>query len=299
MDVGITGSSGLIGTALQTALRASGHRAVPIVRRVAAPGQISWDPAAGTIDTAALEGIDAVVHLAGAGIGDHRWTDDYKREVLDSRVKGTTTLATALASAATKPAVLVSGSAIGWYGDRGSEELTEASDPGTGFLADVCRRWEESTQAAEAAGIRTVHVRTGIVLSPAGGALRKQLPLFRFGLGGKFGKGDQWQSWISIDDEVGAILHLLGADVRGAVNLTAPNPVTNAEFTKVLGSVLKRPTLLPIPKLGPSLVLGGELAENLLYTGQRVLPARLLESGYRFVHPTLETALRQLLGRAA
>jgi len=192
--------------------------------------------------------------------------------------------------------VLLSGSAIGVYGDRGDEELDEQSAPGTGFLADVCVAWEAAAAPAAEAGIRVAHLRTGIVLSPKGGALKKQLPLFKMGFGGRFGSGEQWQSWISVDDEVGAILHLLTADVHGPVNLTAPNPVTNRELTRVLGSVLRRPTAIPVPSFGPKLLLGSELAENLLFTGQRVLPTVLAASGYSFAHPTLETAVRALLG---
>jgi uncharacterized protein (TIGR01777 family) len=300
MDVAITGSSGLIGSALVDALRAAGHRPVRLVRRPASgEDEISWDPAAGTIDASSLEGIGAVVHLAGAGIGDKRWTDAYKQEILSSRTEGTSLVAKTVAGLDKKPSVLLSGSAIGFYGDRGDEELDETSPAGTGFLADVVVQWEASAQAAVDAGIRTSFLRTGIVLSPKGGALKKQLPLFKSGLGGRFGNGRNWQSWISIDDEVAAILFLLTADVSGPVNLTAPEPVTNREFTHVLGSVLRRPTALPVPKFGPKLLLGGELAEALLFTGQRVLPKRLEAAGFSFQDPTLEGALRRLLGKPA
>jgi uncharacterized protein (TIGR01777 family) len=194
------------------------------------------------------------------------------------------------------PRILLSGSAIGIYGARRDEDLDETSSPGSGFLADVAVQWETSTQAAEAAGVRVVHLRTGIVLSADGGALKRQLPLFKFGLGGKLGSGEQWQSWISIDDEVAAIIHLLDADVSGPVNLTAPNPVTNAEFTDTLGNVLHRPTILPIPNFGPKLLLGGELADNLLFSGQKVHPAVLLaQPDFHFVHPHLDIALQALL----
>jgi uncharacterized protein (TIGR01777 family) len=294
MDVLVTGSSGLIGTALRAALTAGGHRPVRLVRGAATGDAIAWDPAAGTIDAASLEGIDAVVHLAGAGIGDHRWTDAYKSEIRDSRTKSTTLLATTLAGLSARPAVLLSGSAVGIYGDRGDE----SSPPGTGFLAEVCVAWEAATVAAEEAGIRVAHLRTGIVLSTAGGALKKQLPLFKAFLGGRFGKGDQWQSWISIDDEVGAIVHLLTSDVRGPVNLTAPGPVTNKVFAATLGTVLGRPAKLPVPAFGPKLLLGGELADNLLFTGQQVLPKVLEADGYTFAQPTLEGALQALLGKA-
>jgi uncharacterized protein (TIGR01777 family) len=292
----ISGSSGLVGTALVARLRSAGHQVDRLVRRPSsAPADVEWDPDAGRLAVDAIDGVDAVINLSGAGIGDHRWTDEYKRTLLDSRLRTTELLARTIASAEQRPTVFLSGSAIGYYGDRGDEELTETSSSGDTFLADICRQWESATAAAEEAGVRTAHLRTGIVLSAKGGALKKQLPLFRFGLGGKFGKGTQWQSWISIDDEVGAIEHLLTADVRGAVNLTAPSPVTNSEFAKTLARVLHRPSFVPIPAFGPKLLLGGELAESLLFTGQRVLPAVLSQSGYEFDHPTLEVALRALL----
>ncbi len=299
MDVLVTGSTGLIGTALVPALEAAGHHAIRLRRGPSAADGISWDPAAGRIDAAGLEGIDAVVHLAGAGIGDHRWTDAYKREIRASRVDGTDLLARTLAGLSRRPAAMVSGSAVGYYGDRGDEVLTEASPPGDGFLPEVCVAWEAATKPAEEAGIRVVHARTGVVLSARGGALKKQLPLFKAGLGGKLGKGHQWQSWIAIDDEVAAILHLLEHDVRGSANLTAPNPVTNAEFTTALGRVLGRPTVVPIPAFGPKLVFGSELAESLLFEGQRVQPQALEASGFAFAHPDLEGALRVLLDRPA
>jgi len=299
MDVAISGSSGLIGTALAAALTDAGHRPVRLVRRAPSGDEIRWDPDDGTIDAPSLEGIGAVVHLAGAGIGDHRWTDEYKLEILRSRTKSTVLLSGALAELAKPPTVLVSGSAIGFYGDRGDELLDETSPAGTGFLPEVCVAWEAATVAAEEAGIRVAHIRTGIVLSGQGGALKKQLPLFKIGAGGKLGSGRQWQSWISIDDEVGAILHLLTADVHGPVNLTAPNPVRNTEFTKTLAAVLSRPSFLPIPSFGPKLLLGGELADNLLLAGQRVTPTVLEGSGYAFRHPTLEVALRAVLDKPA
>lgn len=302
MHIAVTGSSGLIGSALVSMLRQQGHRVSPVVRRPAASGEITWNPAAGTLDPSALADVDAVVHLAGAGIGDKRWTDSYKAEIVSSRVRSTDTLARAIAEARAQgagPTVLLSGSAIGIYGARGDEELDETSSHGTGFLADVCEQWEAAAAPAEAAGVRVVFLRTGIVLSPAGGALKKQLPLFKAGLGGKFGKGDAWQSWISLDDELGAIAHLLTAQVSGPVNLTAPNPVTGATFARTLGSVLKRPAVLPVPSFGPKLLLGAELANALLFTGQRVMPSVLTSSGYAFQHPTLDVALRSLLGRPA
>ncbi len=299
MHVVVTGSSGLIGTALIKKLSADGHQVTRLVRRTPRPGEARWNPDDGTIEAHAIEGANAVVHLAGAGIGDHRWTPEYKRELTESRVRGTELLAATLASLDRKPAVLLSGSAIGFYGARGDEDLDETSSHGTGFLADLCIEWEAAAVAASGAGIRVAFLRTGIVLSPTGGALAKQLPLFRFGLGGKFGNGRQWQSWIALDDQVAAIIHLLTADVHGPVNLTAPNPVTQAEFTKMLGHVLHRPTFMPIPSFGPKLVLGGELADALLFTGQKVHPTVLTAAGYTFHHETLEHALRSLLGRPA
>jgi uncharacterized protein (TIGR01777 family) len=235
--------------------------------------------------------------LSGAGIGDKRWTAGYRKEILESRTSTTSLLATTMASLSRKPSVFLSGSAIGIYGARNDEQLTEVSTHGTGFLADVCEQWEAAAQPAVDAGIRTVYLRTGIVLSPKGGALKKLLPLFKLGVGGKFGTGKQWQSWISIDDEIGAIEHLLTANVSGAVNLTAPHPVTNAEFTKVLASALKRPAIVPVPTFAPKILLGGELADALLFTGQRVIPAALNASGYMFMHTTLESAFRSLLSK--
>jgi uncharacterized protein (TIGR01777 family) len=295
MKIIISGASGLIGKRLVEQLQQHGHDVVRLVRRAASTGEIMWDPKAGVLSASALEGADAVIHLSGAGIGDKRWTSSYKREILESRTITTNLLATTIANMNRKPSVFLSGSAIGIYGPRGEEQLNEVSTNGTSFLADVCEQWERAAKPASDAGIRTVLLRTGIVLTTKGGALKKQLPLFQLGLGGKFGNGKQWQSWISIDDEVGAIEHLLTANVSGAVNLTAPNPVTNAEFTSTLARVVKRPAFLPIPPFAPKAILGAELADALLFTGQRVIPAALNASGYQFVHPTLEVALRALL----
>ncbi len=295
MRVAVTGSHGLIGSALLEHLAAAGHEGVRIVRGHAGAGEIGWDPGAGRLDPAVLGGIDAVVNLAGAGIGDHRWTDDYKRQVRESRTVGTRLLAEAIAAATDGPRVLLSGSAVGFYGDRGDEQLDEGSAPGSGFLADVAREWEAATAAADAAGVRVVHLRTGIVLAKEGGALSKMLPLFKLGIGGRFGSGRQWMSWISIDDEADAIVHLLTSDLAGPVNLTAPQPVTNTEFVKTLGEVLSRPTVVPVPAFGPKLLLGGERAEALLLGGQRVLPRALQADGYEFAHATLEPTLRPLV----
>ena len=297
MKIVVSGASGLIGTQLVAKLSTSGHEVVRLVRRSPKAGEIQWNPKSGTLDASALEGVDAVIHLSGAGIGDKRWSDGYRKEILDSRTDTTALLAKTIASLSRKPSVFLSGSAIGIYGARNDEQLTEVSTHGTGFLAEVCEQWEAAAKPAVDAGVRTVYLRTGIVLSPKGGALKKLLPLFKLGVGGKFGNGKQWQSWISIDDEIGAIEYLLTANVSGAVNLTAPNPVTNAEFTKVLASVLKRPAIVPVPTFAPKILLGGELADALLFTGQRVIPAALNASGYSFKHTTLESALRSLLSK--
>jgi hypothetical protein len=297
MKIVISGASGLIGTQLVAKLSQGGHEVIRLVRRSPKSGEIQWNPKSGTLDAAALEGADAVIHLSGAGIGDKRWTAGYRKEILDSRTDTTALLAKTIASLSRKPSVFLSGSAIGIYGARNDEQLTEVSTHGTGFLAEVCEQWEAAAKPAVDAGVRTVYLRTGIVLSPKGGALKKLLPLFKLGVGGKFGNGRQWQSWISIDDEIGAIEYLLTANVSGAVNLTAPNPVTNAEFTKVLASVLKRPAIVPVPTFAPKILLGGELADALLFTGQRVIPAALNASGYTFKHTTLESALRSLLSK--
>jgi uncharacterized protein len=296
MKILITGASGLIGRALSTELQAQGHTVVAAVRRdVRRNDEIQWDPARGILDPSAFDGVDAVVHLAGAGIGDKRWSAAYKKEVLESRTLSTALLANTMASLEKKPSVFLSGSAIGFYGATEDEKLDETSTEGNGFLADVCVQWEQAAQPAITAGIRTVFLRTGIVLSPKGGALKKQLPLFKLGLGGRFGNGRQWQSWISITDEVNAIIHLLTSTLSGPVNLTAPEPVTNADFTKTLASVVSRPAIVPIPSFGPKVLLGSELADALLFTGQRVIPAALTRDGFVFAHQTLDVALRALL----
>jgi uncharacterized protein (TIGR01777 family) len=296
MRIAITGSSGMIGSALVSSLEADGHTAIRVVRSAGGPSTARWDIDAGTIDAAALEGLDGVVHLAGEGIAEKRWTDEQKARILDSRTKGTSLLAGALASLTTKPPVLVSGSAIGVYGNRGDEQLTEASERGDGFLADVVTAWEAAAEPAVAAGIRVPRIRTGIVLSAKGGVLQRLAGLARFGLLGKLGSGQQWMSWVSLADEVAAIRFLLEHEVAGPVNLTAPSPVTNEVFTKTLGRVLHRPTFLPVPSFGPKLLVGAELAQALLYDGQRVLPDALLDAGFEFRHTDLETTLHELLG---
>ncbi|MDQ1403879.1 MAG: uncharacterized protein QOG03_2195 [Actinomycetota bacterium] len=300
MKILISGSHGLIGSALIDRLHADGHSTARLVRGQADVGDVSWDPAGGTLAPAAVEGFDGVVHLAGEGIGEKRWTAEQKAKILDSRVQGTTLLASTLAQLpeSGRPSVLVSASAVGYYGDRGSETLTEDSSSGAGFLAEVTRQWEASTAAASAAGIRVVHLRTGIVLSSKGGALKETLPIFKLGLGGRLGSGRQYWSWIGIDDEVGAIVHALTNDeVRGPLNATAPNPVTNAEFTKAVGKALNRPAFLMVPKAALAVRFGSEMVGEMLVGGQKVLPARLEATGYKFQHPTLAGALAATLPR--
>lgn len=297
MDVAVTGSSGLVGSALVPALWEAGHTVRRLVRRApTGPDEVRWDPAAGTIDTAGLAGIDAAVHLAGEGIAEKRWTPEQKRRLVESRTMGTRLLAETMAALDPRPTVLLSGSAVGIYGDGGEAELTESSPPGTGFLAGLVQQWEAAAQPAVDAGIRTAFLRTGVVLSAHGGAMAKTLPLFKLGLGGPIGDGKQWWPWIAIDDEVGAIIHLLTSDVSGPVNLTAPEPVRFKEYAKAQGRALRRPAFLPVPKLGPKLLLGSELAEALLGDSQRVLPTRLQASGYEFRQPDIASAMDVLLG---
>ena len=291
MKLGITGASGLIGTALLPALREAGHDVVRFVRHPAsAPDERRWEPSGRRLEPEAVADLDAVVHLAGVGVADKRWTPAYKAQVLDSRVDGTTAIAQAVAAAGVP--VLLSASAVGWYGDTGDQVTDETGPRGRGFLADVCVAWEAATAPAEAAGARVAHLRTGIVLSGAGGALKKQLPIFKAGLGAPLGSGKQWNSWISLHDEVAAILHLLTAPVAGPVNLVGPAPVTNKEFTKALGAVLHRPTA---PVHVPGFVLRaalGDFAQEGVLEGQRLLPKALQDSGFAFSHATLDAALR-------
>ncbi len=296
--IAVTGSTGLIGTALVRSLVGSGHRVVRVVRdpgRVPAGGDdtgvVVWDPQAGTIDAAGLEGVDAVVNLAGEPIAAGRWTAERKRRIHDSRVRGTELLARTLAGLDDPPRVLVSASAVGYYGDRGGDVVDETDPPGDDFLARVCRSWEAATEPAAAAGIRVAHARTGIVLSARGGALARQLPLFRAGLGGRLGSGRQWWSWISLTDEVAALRWLLERDLHGPVDLTAPEPVTNATFTRVLARTLHRPAVLAVPRFALRLLLGRELADSLAFHSIRAVPRRLGESGFTFTHPDLARAL--------
>lgn len=301
MNIAITGSNGLIGERVVADLHAHGHTVVRLVRSSPSGSDIVYKTA-GPLDPAALRGIDAVVHLAGESIGgssptDLRWTAAKKARIMDSRVKGTTTIAEAMAKADGGPTVLVSASAIGLYGDRGDQVLTEASAPGTDFLAGVVTAWEAAAEPARAAGIRVVHPRFGIVLDAGGGALAKLLPLFKAGLGGKFGKGEQWWSWVAMADVVGAVRWAIETSTaEGAYNVTSPHPTTNAQFTTVLGEVMGRPTFATVPAFGPKLLLG-ELADALLFNSQRVEPARLSEQGYTFAFSDLAPALREVLDR--
>jgi uncharacterized protein (TIGR01777 family) len=299
MRVLISGATGLVGTALGEALLSAGHSVSALVRpgRPASPGSVRWDPAGGEFDAAAAEGAEAVVHLAGESIASGRWNDRRKAELRSSRVAATRNLVAGLGRMQRKPAVLVSASAVGYYGNRGDEELTEDSPPGRDFLAGLAVEWEAEAARAEAHGIRVVMARFGIILSPRGGALGRMLLPFRMGVGGRLGSGKQWMSWVSLP-EVAAILRyaIENPAVRGPVNAVAPHPVRNAEFTRTLGRVLGRPTILPAPAFALRLALG-EMADALLLSSQRVLPQRLAASGYQFRHEELEAALRELLQR--
>ncbi|QQC88939.1 TIGR01777 family oxidoreductase [Streptomyces alfalfae] len=293
--VAVSGASGLIGTALTRSLTADGHEVVRLVRRAPrGPGEVRWDPAAGRVDTAGLAGCTAIVNLAGAGIGDHRWTAAYKRELRDSRVLGTSALAAAAASLDEPPRVFLNAGAIGYYGDTGTRAVDETAPAGTGFLPALCVEWEEATAAVREAGIRTVIARNGLVVARQGGAWARLFPLFKAGLGGRLGNGRQYWSYISLHDEVAALRHLLATEtLSGPVNLTAPEPLTNGEITAAMGRVLRRPTLLPAP--APALrVALGEMAGDVLGS-QRVRPARLLESGFAFTYPGIEETLRAAL----
>jgi uncharacterized protein len=297
MKVLVSGSSGLVGSALLPALGGAGHQIVRLVRSRPRPGEASilWDPSAGRLDVAGLEGLDAVVHLAGESVASGRWTSGKKARIRDSRVGGTKLLSESIARTSRPPRVLVCASAIGYYGNRGDEVLLEDSPPGNDFLAEVCRAWEAAAEPATRKGLRVVPLRFGVILSGAGGALAKMLPPFRLGLGGVLGSGRQYMSWISIDDAVGAILHALATEpLRGPVNAVAPQAVTNLVFTKTLGRVLSRPTIVPMPAFAARAAFG-EMADALLLSSARVEPARLKATAYRFRHPDLEGALRHLL----
>jgi uncharacterized protein (TIGR01777 family) len=298
MRVAISGASGLIGTELGAVLRRGGHDVLRLVRsRPPGRGAAYWDPASGDLDADALAGCDAVVNLAGKNVGDGRWTEATKRALWHSRVDSTGLLARTMAGLEDGPRVLVSMSGVNIYGDRGDEVLTEASSHGGGFMAELAAAWEAAADPAREAGIRVVHPRGGQVMHPDGGSLRRLLPLFRLGLGGRFGSGRQWWSWVSLDDMVGVIVHALTRqDVDGVLNACAPELVTNGDFTRVLAGVLGRPAVLPIPRLGPRLLVG-DLADELIYASVRAVPERTLASGYRFAQPELEPALRTMLGR--
>lgn len=297
VHIAITGSGGLVGSALVDFLTSAGHRTLRLVRGAAAEGQASWDPPRGTVDAQSLEGLDAVVHLAGENIASARWSPAQKQRIYSSRVDGTRLLCQTLARLEQPPKALLSASAIGYYGNRGDEVLDEGSSAGEGFLAQTAQDWEAAAQPAVDARLRVVLLRFGVILSARGGALAKMLTPFRLGAGGRVGDGRQFWSWVSLDDAVGAIHHaLITEDLSGPVNVVAPHPVTNREFTKTLGRVLSRPTLFPMPAAAARLALG-EMADELLLSSARVHPVRLQQSGYQFRHPTLETALRELLDK--
>ena len=288
--IAVTGASGLIGSSLVGYLKSQGHTVQRLVRRPAVSSEeITWDPIAGTVDMEALAGVDAVIHLAGAGVSDKRWTKKYKSEILNSRLLGTATIAKAVAIV--KPQVFISASAIGWYGESGNRAVIESDRVGDDFLAAVCREWES---AADLAGdVRTVKLRTGLVLDPTGGALGKMLPIFRFGLGGKLSNGKQWWSWITLHDQIRAIAFLLENKVSGPVNLTSPNPVTNSEFTAGLARAMRRPALFPVPAIALKIVLGGFSAEVL--GSKKVMPQALTEAGFTFDYPHISSALEKLV----
>jgi uncharacterized protein (TIGR01777 family) len=298
MKIVVTGSTGLVGSALIPELESDGHEVVRLVR--AEPknrAEVAWDPEAGTIDLASLEGADAVVHLAGENIAEGSWTDEKKKRIRESRVKGTRLISESLAQLPTPPRTLISASAIGFYGNRGDEVLTEESASGSDYLAVVCREWEEATTAAAEKGVRVVNLRFGIILSTKGGALAKMLTPFQVGVGGRLGSGKQFMSWVDIADVTGAIRQALRSEtLSGPVNVVAPNPITNRKFTKTLGRVLSRPTLFPVPAFAVRLAFG-EMADALLLASQRVEPAQLKKSGYEFKYTELESSLRHVLNK--
>ena len=296
MKILISGSHGLVGTALIESLKADGHDIFRLVRHYPhSPSEIEWSPDRYSIALSLIEGFDAVVHLAGESIAEGRWSDEKKKRIRESRVKGTRLLGDALANLTQQPKVMISASAIGYYGNRGDETLTEASSPGDDFLSEVCVEWEKATDLAKEKGIRTVNARFGIILDKDGGALKKMLPPFKMGIGGRIGDGKQWMSWIALDDVVGGIKFSLTNDsLQGPVNFVAPNPVRNAEFTKTLGRALSRPTIFPIPAFGVKLAFG-EMADALLLASQRVEPGKLGEVGYQFKYSRLDDALRRAI----
>jgi len=288
--IAITGASGLIGTALVGHLKSEGHTVQRFVRRpVVAPDEIQWDPKTGYVDIEALRGVDAVIHLAGVGVGDKRWSKKYKAEILNSRLLGTTAIARAVSEV--KPQVFISASAIGWYGESGNRAVVESDRVGDDFLAAVCREWEAAADLAQ--GVRTVKIRTGLVLDPTGGALGKMLPLFRLGLGGKLGNGKQWWSWITLHDVIRAISFFLESKIEGPVNLTSPNPVTNQEFTSALARAMHRPALFPAPAIGLKIALGGFSSEIL--GSKKVMPQELTNAGFTWDYPHITNALTALI----
>ena len=296
MKILIAGASGLVGSALVPKLKAEGAQVTPLVRSAAKSGEIEWHPNHQTIDAPSLEGSDAVINLAGEGIANGRWTEEKKRRILDSRVNGTRLLSETMASLSRKPATFINASAVGFYGSRGDELVDEESGPGEGFLAGVCRQWESATARAEQAGIRVVKLRFGVILAKDGGILGSMLGPFKLGLGGKIGSGEQVISWVAIDDVVAAISFILqNESVRGPVNVVAPQPVTNKEFTKTLGRVLSRPTFMTMPAFAARLVFG-EMADEMMLSSTRVAPKVLNDAGFRFQYPELEGAVRTILG---
>jgi len=295
MRIAVTGSTGLIGTALVRSLRADSHEVVRLVRRAPrADDEVKWDPALQQVDVRGLDGCDVFVHLAGAGVGDHRWTDAYKREIRDSRILGTAAIAEAAATLDDPPRVLVCGSAVGFYGDTGDRAVDESAPPGDGFLSSLCVEWEEAAAAAEEAGIRTVFARSGLAVSRDGGAWGRLFPIFQAGLGGRLGSGGQYWSFIALHDHVAALRHVIDTEALvGPVNITAPEPVTNREVTAAMGRALHRPTPFPVPPIALRAALGDFAGEIL--QSQRVRPARLLESGFTFAFPTIDDAIRAAL----
>ena len=288
--IAVTGASGLIGSALVAQLKNDGHQVLKIVRRpVRTADEVSWDPVKGEIDLQSLEGVDAVFHLAGAGVGDKRWSAAYRSEILNSRLLGTTTIATACEQL--QPAVFISASAIGYYGETGNRSVTEAERGGDDFLSVVCREWEAVADLAPS--IRTIKLRTGLVLDPTGGALGRMIPLFKFGLGGKLGSGKQWWSWITLHDQIRAMIFLMNSKIEGAVNLTSPNPVTNQEFTAALAIALKRPAIFPAPAFALRAVLGGFSTEVL--GSKKVIPKELMDNKFEFDYPHVSSALTALV----
>jgi uncharacterized protein (TIGR01777 family) len=299
MDVAVTGASGLIGSTLVDRLRAGGHRVRRLVRpgRPLGPGDVRWDPDQQSVDLDGLAGVDGVVHLAGAGVGDHRWTEAYRTEILQSRINGTRAVVAAMSALEPKPSILVSSSAVGWYGDRGDEVLTEHSKAGTGFLSEVAQTWEDEALRLADTGIRVVTTRSGIVLSRRGGALGRLLPLVKLGLGGPLGSGRQWWSWITLEDEIRALEFVLTEDLSGPVNLTAPQPLREADLVKALARAAHRPHGLPAPAFAIRAIVGS-MADDMVLASQRVLPNKLDQAGFEFVHDDIDAAAAWLMRRS-